>query len=81
MKELFDKLNAEYAGGRAVAVVDGKKQYLTDVGADGQLYLNELGLRLQEELAATPKVETKPKKAKKEVVETPAVTDEIELDI
>lgn len=86
MKQLIEKFGASYAGGRLVAKIEGKKQYLTNVSADGRQYLNELGVRLQSELEAAPEVEApkaepKAKKAKKEVVAATKVSDEIEIDI
>lgn len=54
MQALIDKYKAQRVAGRLVAVVDGKRQYLTDLGADGRAYLTRLGVRLQSELAAVP---------------------------
>lgn len=78
---LMKKYNVEMAGGRHVAVVDGKKQYLTNVGADGKVFVNELGLRLEGELEeAAPEPTTAPTtKAKRE--KKAAAVEELQLDL
>lgn len=76
---LMTKYRVEMAGGRHVAVVDGKKQYLSDVAKDGTVFINELGLRLQEEMASEPAPApvAKPKREKKAEVEV----DDVQLDV
>jgi hypothetical protein len=49
INELAEKVGGEIVGGRLIAVVDGKKQYLSDVGSDGQQFLNAEGIALANE--------------------------------
>lgn len=46
--ELAAKYNGELVGGRVSAVIDGKRQYLTDVTEDGNWLINLLGRELEE---------------------------------
>lgn len=48
---LASQLGGEVVGGRLLATVDGKKAYLTTIGDDGKPFLNELGLRISNELS------------------------------
>jgi len=47
--ELAEKVGGEIVGGRLIGVVDGKKQYLSEVGSDGQAFLTPAGLLLANE--------------------------------
>jgi hypothetical protein len=47
LNELETHLNAESAGGRLIVWHDGKKQYITDLNGEGQPFLKEMGLILQ----------------------------------
>jgi hypothetical protein len=49
INELAEKVGGEIVGGRLIAVIDGKKQYLSDVGSDGQQFLNAEGIALANE--------------------------------
>lgn len=58
MSVFADKIGAEVVGGRVLAVVDGKKAWLSDI-VDGLPVLNELGVAADQALqradAARPK--------------------------
>ena len=83
--ELAEKIGGEVVGGHLIAVVDGKKQYVSEVGADGRPYLNALGLALENDLTpdVAPTVEeiatvTDTPKAKK-VKSSTDVLDDVEV--
>jgi|FreactcultureFD7_1027221.scaffolds.fasta_scaffold01498_3 hypothetical protein len=85
--ELAEKIGGEVVGGHLIAVVDGKKQYVSEVGADGRPYLNALGLALENDLTpdVAPTVEeiatvTDTPKAKK-VKSSTDVLDDVEIKI
>lgn len=84
---LASKVGGEIVGGRLVAVVDGKKAYLTTIGDGGVPFLNELGLRISNELshlevpAPAPAPAPKRGRRKAEAVEAPAVDDQLEIDL
>ena len=44
--ELANKVGGEIVGGRLIATVNGVKQHLSDIGSDGQAFLNAAGLAL-----------------------------------
>lgn len=68
--DLVEKLGAELVGGRAVVVIDGKKTYLTNLGADGVAYLNDVGIRLRDEAATeSPRPRGRPRKVVDTVAE------------
>lgn len=48
VKELIERYNAEQVCDRLLAVVDGKKEYIADVG-NGGFSLTNVGLKLQQE--------------------------------
>ena len=66
--ELAEKIGAEVVGGRLLGTVNGKKQYLSDVGSDGQPFLNAEGIAFANEPAPTVEVS---------VAEVAAVTEEV----
>ena len=80
LNELEIRLNAESAGGRLIVMHDGKKQYITDIGDDGQPFLNALGLELHNAAEAAPAPTSK--KREKKVVEDVATTgDDVQLEV
>ena len=86
LNELEKHLNAESAGGRLVVWHDGKKQYITEVGDDGQPFLNELGLMLHNaadaEVAAAAAPKKREKKIVEEVAEAPvAMSDDVQIEV
>ena len=82
LSELETRLNAESAGGRLVVVHDGKKQYITDIGDDGQAFLNELGLMLHNAADNAAEPAPAPKKREKKVVEDVASTsDDVQIEV
>jgi hypothetical protein len=82
LNELEKRLNAESAGGRLVVFHDGKKQYITDIGDDGQAFLNELGLMLHNAADHTTEPAPAPKKREKKVVEDVATTsDDVQIEV
>lgn len=80
INELADKVGGEIVGGRLVAVVDGKKAYLTSIGAAGAPFLNELGLRISNELshAEAPEPAPTPKRGRRKAEPEP---EQLELDL
>lgn len=85
INELADKVGGEIVGGRLLATVEGKKAYLTNVGDDGKAFLNDLGLKISNELshveAAAVAEEPAPKRGRRKA-EAPAVEPEqLELDL
>ena len=89
VQELIERYNAEQVGDRLIAIVDGKKDYIADVGSGGFM-LTAAGLKLEHdwEQAQLAKAEEKPKaekktKAEKAKVEAPApepvITEEPDL--
>lgn len=46
--ELAAKYNGELVGGRVSVVIDGKKQYITDMSEGGTWSVNLLGRELEE---------------------------------
>lgn len=72
INELADKVGGEIVGGRLLATVDGKKAYLTNVGEDGSAYLNELGLKISNELSfVEAPAQVAPQEAPQEEAATP----------
>lgn len=84
INELATKVGGEIVGGRVLATVDGKKAYLTNLGDDGKPFLNELGLKISNELSFEPAPaaeEPAPKRGRRKA-EAPAIEPEqLELDI
>lgn len=88
---LASKIGGEIVGGRLLAVVDGKKQYLTNIGSDGNAFLNELGLKVSNELSFTQQPEAPqpdpepaaPRRARRKPapVENEEVPEQLELDL
>ena len=85
VQELIERYNAEQVGGRLIAVVDGRKEYIADVGSGG-FQLTAAGLKLQHEheVAKEEAVEEKapapkPKKAKTKA-EAPAAEPDVSLN-
>ena len=84
---LASKVGGEIVGGRLIAVVDGKKQYLTAVGDNGQPFLNDLGLKVSNELSfeqPAPEPEAPaPKRGRRkaEPAEMDVIPEQLELDI
>jgi hypothetical protein len=79
LNELEKHLSAESAGGRLVVWHDGKKQYITEVGDDGQPFLNELGLMLHN--AADAEVAVAPKKREKKTESVVATSDDVQIEV
>lgn len=80
LNELETRLNAESAGGRLIVMHEGRKQYITDIGDDGQPFLNALGLELHNAAEAEPA--PAPKKREKKVVEDVASTsDGVQIEV
>jgi hypothetical protein len=86
--ELAEKIGGEIVGGRLLGMVDGKKQYLSDVGSDGQPFLNAEGIALANEpMPATPitveetatVAEEAPKRKKKN--ESGVEVDDVQIEI
>lgn len=66
LKEFIAKHNCEEVGGRLVAVVDGKKEYVAEI-LDGGYTLTYHGHKLEEKTPAPePVAEEKPKRRKKD---------------
>lgn len=81
LDELAVALNAESMGGRLIVLVDDKRTYITDIGDDGQPFLNTLGLQLNNEAeAAAADKPAKAPKAKKVEADT-AATDEVQIEV
>jgi hypothetical protein len=84
---LAEKVGGEIVGGRLIAMVDGKKQYLTAVGDNGEPFLTELGLKISNELSfAQPAPEPEapaPKRTRRkaEPTEVDITPDALEIDI
>lgn len=82
LNELEKCLNAESAGGRLVVWHDGKKQYITDIGDDGQAFLNALGLELHNAADNAAEPAPTPKKREKKVVEdVVATSDDVQIEV
>ena len=84
LNELETRLGAESAGGRLVVWHEGKKQYITDIGDDGQAFLNALGIELHNELdnAPIPAVKKREKKVVEDIAEAPVATsDEVQIEV
>lgn len=67
VKELIERYNAEQVGSRLIAIVDGRKEYIADVG-NGGFQLTVAGLKLQHEHEAAKEMveeKTSAPKAKK----------------
>ena len=87
--ELANKVGGEIVGGRLIATINGVKQHLSEIGSDGQAFLNAAGLALVNEPApeVAPTVEevasaveepaTKTKKTKSAL----DTLDEVEIKI
>ena len=67
VQELIERYNAEQVGDRLIAVVDGKKEYIADIGTGGFM-LTEHGLKLEAQQEAA---EDKPKRKARAKVEEP----------
>ena len=66
LREFIAKHNCEEVGGRLIAVVDGKKEYVAEI-LDGGYTLTYHGHKLEAQTAAPePAVEEKPKRRKKD---------------
>lgn len=48
MNAFAQLVGGEMVGGRVLAVVDGKKVYLSDTDDSGASFLNEVGIRLRD---------------------------------
>lgn len=79
LNELETRLNAESSGGRLVVMHEGKKQYITDIGDDGQAFLNALGLELHNAADAEPA--PTPKKRDKKIESAVATSDEVQIEV
>ena len=86
--ELAQKIGGEVVGGLLLGMVNGKKQYLSDVGSDGQPFLNAEGIALANEpMPATPVVgeevvavtEETPKRKKKN--DAGVEVDDVQIEI
>ncbi len=60
---LVEKYDGELVGGRVIIIVDGKKQYITEVTEDGKWQLNLFGRELEE--ASRAREQIKPVKPTK----------------
>jgi len=84
---LASKVGGEIVGGRLLAVVDGKKAYLTTIGGGGVPFLNELGLRISNELshveaaAPTPEPEAPALKRGRRKTAEVVEPEQLELDL
>jgi len=87
LDELAVAVGAESMGGRLIVRVNDKRTYITDIGDDGQPFLNALGLQMnnEAEAAAAFKVakSAKSKKVEAEVAPVVAVatTDEVQIEV
>lgn len=85
LDEVAVALNAESMGGRLIVVIDDKRTYITDMGDDGQPFLNAIGLKLSNEAeAAAANKPARAPRAKKAEVETAAdvaATDEVQIEV
>lgn len=82
LNELETRLNAESAGGRLVVLHEGTKKYITDIGDDGQPFLNALGLELHNALDNEPVPTPKKREKKVEIVEPPVATsDDVQIEV
>ncbi len=82
VKELIERYNAEQVGSRLIAVVEGRKEYIADVG-NGGFQLTAVGLKLQHEHeTAKELVEEKVSapKAKKAKVKSEPVDPEVSIN-
>jgi hypothetical protein len=79
LNELETRLKAESAGGRLVVMHEGKKQYITDIGDDGQAFLNALGLELHN--AADAEAAPAPKKRDKKVESVATTSDDVQIEV
>lgn len=85
---LASKVGGEFVGGRLLAMIDGKKQYLTLIGSDGKSILTEVGLKVSNELSlAEPEAEPeptaprRPRARKPAPVQTDELIENFELDV
>lgn len=87
LDELAVALDAESMGGRLIVVIDDKRTYITDIGDDGQPFLNALGLQMHNDAEAAaankPAKAPKAKKADTEVapVAEVATTDDVQIEV
>ena len=75
---LAEKLSGEIVGGRLVAVVHGKKQYLTNIASDGTAVLNEVGLAVSNELSLAEAAAPRRGRRKAEVADAAPEQSELE---
>jgi hypothetical protein len=81
---LASKVGGEFVGGRLLATIDGKKQYLTLVGSDGKSILTEVGLKVSNELSLAepePTALRRPRAKKAAAVDTDELLENFELDV
>lgn len=87
LDELAVAIGAESMGGRLIVLVDDKRTYITDIGDDGQPFLNALGLQLHNdaEAAAANKPAKAPRAKKADVEVAPegeaAATDDVQIEV
>lgn len=85
LDELAVAIGAESMGGRLIVVVDEKRTYITDIGDDGQPFLNALGVQLNNEAEAAaankPAKAPRAKKADTEVAAEATATDEVQIEV
>ena len=73
VQDLIKLYNAEQVGDRLIAVVDGKREYIADVGSNGFM-LTAAGMKLEHdrEAAAEAKAKEPKAKAKAKAADAPA---------
>lgn len=87
LDELAVAVGAESMGGRLIVRVNDKRTYITDIGDDGQPFLNALGVQMNNdaEAAAAAKASKANKTKKVEVEVAPvaavATTDEVQIEV
>lgn len=86
INELAGRVNGEIVGGRLLALVNGKKVYLTGVGDDGKPFLNEVGLKISNELSFQPPApaaaeESVAKRGRRKAEALLVEPEQLELDI
>ena len=79
LNELETRLNAESAGGRLIVVHEGTKKYITDIGDDGQAFLNALGIELHN--AADNEPISAIKKRDKKVESSVTTNDDVQIEV
>ena len=69
MNAFAQLVGGEMVGGRVLAIVDGKKVYLSGTDDAGESFLNEVGIRLRDTLDDGPKPRGRPRKPRTDDVD------------